>query len=344
MSSHDGSDRPNRPRRSQQPRRAQAPRRSQADDAWEVDSADIDRYLSGRPSREQETRRPAPTSRGRSDDTASQLDQLQHAMDTQQTRRQPRQSSVGRQQFVEPEPDVMDDWAEDEYAAAPRGYDPSFDDRYEESFADEGYEDDYVEPAPAPRTRRQPQPRQRPTRSSQQPRRRESRPVVYEDEYDEELYADDPYLTYTDEDDWEEPAPRRASRPRPQVRLNKPNLPKFTVPASISQSALANDIPSLAMLGASVLSAAMMAIVVSNRVDLLPGVIPTHVSASGMPENLAGRNAMWSIPLLSIAITLMNFGAAWFVSRIDMFAARFLVAGALLVQFIAWIAVIEYLW
>lgn len=339
MSSHDGSDRPNRPRRSQQPRRAQAPRRSQADDAWEIDSADIDRYLSGRPAREQETRRTAPSSRGQQDDTASQLDQLQHAMETRQARRQPRQTSAGRQQFAEPEPEIVDDWIDDEYSVDPRGYDTGYDDVY-----DEGFEDDYVAPQEPPRRRRQPQSRQRPAGASQPPRRREPPPVVYDDEYDEELYADDPYLTYADEDDWEEPAPRRPSRRRQQPRLNKPNLPKITIPASISQSELANDIPSLAMLGSAILSASIMAIVVSNRLDMLPGVIPTHVSASGVPENLAGRNALWSIPLLSVAISLMNFGAAWFVSRIDMFAARFLVAGALLVQFIAWIAVIEYLW
>jgi hypothetical protein len=167
---------------------------------------------------------------------------------------------------------------------------------------------------------------------------------VYEDEYDEELYADDPYLSYDQADDWEVPAPRRASRPRPQVRLNKPNLPKLSMPQSISRAELVNDIPSLAMIGGAILSAAIMAIVVSNRLDVLSLTIPTHVSASGVPENLRGRDAIWGLPLLTSALSLMNIAAAWFFARIDMFAARFMLGASLLIQFIAWVAVLKYLW
>lgn len=168
----------------------------------------------------------------------------------------------------------------------------------------------------------------------------------YEDEYDDELYADDPYLTYDDSADWNAPASDRPARPRPQVKLNKPNLnlPKFSMPTSISQSELVNDIPSLAMIGGAILSAAVMAILVSNRLDGLPDAIPTHVSASGIAENIRGRNALWSIPLAVTAISLMNLAAAWFFARIDMFAARFVLAAALVVQFVAWVAVLRYLW
>jgi hypothetical protein len=204
------------------------------------------------------------------------------------------------------------------------------------------YEDEEPEPVPVRQPRRQQSVRRQPQASRQQ--RPAPRQPVYEDEYDEELYADDPYLTYDQDDDWEVPAPRRASRPRPQVKLGKPNLPKMTMPRSISQGELANDIPALAMIGAAILSAAIMAIVVSNRIDVLPLTIPTHVSASGVPENLQGRNAIWGVPLLTSALSLMNIAAAWFFARIDLFAARFMLGASLLVQFIAWVAVLKYLW
>jgi hypothetical protein len=227
---------------------------------------------------------------------------------------------------VEPEPTV-DDWYDDEELLDDAGY------------AVDEYDDADMEAAAPPpaRPRRQPQV----TRSSSTTRR-PAEPVY--DEFDDELYNDDPFLTYTDDEEWEAPAPRRASRPKPQVKLSKPNLPKISMPASISESAIVNDIPSLAMIGAMVLSAAIMAIVVSNRLDVLPGIIPTHISASGVQENLRGRNALWSVPLLAFALSLMNLAAAWFISRIDMFASRFLLGAMLLVQFVAWIAVLEYLW
>lgn len=118
----------------------------------------------------------------------------------------------------------------------------------------------------------------------------------------------------------------------------------MTIPKAISEAELANDIVSLSLISAAILSAAIMAIVVSNRLDVLPFTIPTHVSASGVGENLKGRNALWSIPVLAVGLSLMNLAAAWFVARLDMFAARFLLGASLLVQFVAWVAVIKYLW
>lgn len=121
-------------------------------------------------------------------------------------------------------------------------------------------------------------------------------------------------------------------------------MPKITVPKAITQAEVLNDITSLSLIVAAVLSIAIMSIVVSNRIDNLPAIIPTHVSASGVGEALKGRNALWSVPLLASALSLMNVAAAWFLARMDLFAARFLLGASLLVQFIAWIAVFKYLW
>jgi hypothetical protein len=87
-----------------------------------------------------------------------------------------------------------------------------------------------------------------------------------------------------------------------------------------------------------------MAFLVSDRIALLGGTIPTHVSANGDPENIKTRDAVWNIPLLAGMVMLMNIGASWFISRIDRFASRFLLSAGLLVHFIAWVALIKYLW
>lgn len=349
MSSRDGSGQSDRPRRSTQSRRGAEPRRQsqrQGEPSWDIDPAEIDRYLSGRPSRDQETKgAPRPRSRTESPGgTAGQLNRLQRAVNDRRSpqrapsQRTSRSASAGRQQFAEPDYDV--------------------DDAYDDGrYRDPEYQDDEVleqEQAPArPRQNRpQPQPRyQTSTRQAQPPRQRQQparqpQPVYeeYDDPVDEELYADDPYLTYDHEEDWEVPASRRTPRSRPKVRFNSSNIPRLSVPQSVSGAAVLNDTPSVAMMGTAILGTAVMAIVVSNRLELLPATIPTHVSASGVEENIRGRGALWSVPLLTIALSLMNVVTAWFLATIDIFLARFMLGAALLVQFIAWIAIIRYLW
>lgn len=206
------------------------------------------------------------------------------------------------------------------------------------------YEDDAVweEPAPAPRQQsRRPRTSQRQvTPQPQRAQRYEPAPLDTYD--DEEFYNDDPYLSY--EDERLDRRPPRTQRPRQQVKISKPNLPKVTIPKSVTDSPLLGDMPSLIMIGVSLLSLAIMAFLVSDRMSLLGQTIPTHVSASGDPENLKTRDAVWNIPLLAGMVMLMNIAASWFISRIDRFATRFLLAAGLLVHFIAWVALVKYLW
>lgn len=322
MSSRDGSGRLGRYGRSSNHRRTSedaAARQDRQREPWDIDPAEIDRYLSGRPTREQEALEDAQGRRRQDQGTLGQLDQFQRQRrQTPRPQRPSRRPSVGRQQFVEPEPE------DDRDAHTRYSYD-EFDE------LDEGYYDDQpVDPAPARPTRR------RVTRE-------QMRGPVYDE--DDELYADDPYLIY--DDDYEEPVPvrrRPAARSRPRPRPTLPAMPKISVPKAITDAELVNDIISLVLVAIAVLSAALMAIVVSNRLGHLPPVIPTHVSASGAGEALRGRNALWSVPLLAGALSLMNLAAAWFLARIDLFAARFLLGASLLVQFVAWIAILKYLW
>jgi hypothetical protein len=349
VSSRDGSDQSGWTRRSAPSDRGANPRKQTQrtnQPSWDIDPAEIDRYLSGRPSREQETKVTARsrTRQDASQGTAGQLNRLQRAVSDRRASHNERSqrisgaASPGRQEFAEPDYDIDEVYAENSETA------PEYRD-------DESYEE--MPTPPSPRRNRTPGQVQRQARTSaaqsprqrqQTPRRRQPVRDEYDDPTDDELYADDPYLTYDDERDWEVPARRRTARTRPKVKFTTSSLPKVSMPRSISGAELVNDIPSLALIGAAILSAAIMAIVVSNRLDLLPLTIPTHVSASGLPENIRGRNALWSVPLLSIALSLMNIVTAWFLAKADMFAARFVLAAALLVQFIAWIALIRYLW
>jgi len=166
-----------------------------------------------------------------------------------------------------------------------------------------------------------------------------------EDPWDEtENQDDDSY--YDDDDDFDEyDAPMRRSplERAPSVRMVRRNVSRPSMPSAIAQADLVNDAPALGMIGLAVASLAGMAILIANRVESLNPSFATHVSASGVLEDFRGSQALWRLPLLSAMITLMNVGAAWFISSIDRFASRFLIAAAILVQIVAWVALIRIL-
>lgn len=205
---------------------------------------------------------------------------------------------------------------------------------------DYGTDDVWEEPAPAPQPVRR---RQAPRQAPRQAQRYEPEPLdVYDDE---EFYNDDPYLSYEDDEiDRRPPRAPRTARARTQPKISRPNLPKVTIPRSVTDSPLLSDRPALIMIGVALLSVALMSFLTSDRIGLLGETIPTHVSASGDPENIMTRDAVWNIPLLAGMIMVMNVAASWFISRIDQFASRFLLSAGLLVHFIAWVALIKYLW
>lgn len=164
------------------------------------------------------------------------------------------------------------------------------------------------------------------------------------DQYDQNTYADD--NDYVDQDNgWEKPLRRRASRPAVQrPSIQRPNIQKPTLPPAIANADIVNDASALAFVGISCLSLAGMAIVVANRIDAVNPVIATHVSASGVLEHFASRTTIWQVPLLATMLTLMNVVAAWFISPLDRFASRFLLTTSVIVQFVAWVAVLRILW
>lgn len=165
--------------------------------------------------------------------------------------------------------------------------------------------------------------------------RRAVEPVQEYDDYE-------PYEEYEDDfSEYDAPRPQRAARPRPGVSV--PSIKRPTMPSAIANADLVSDVPALALIGTSIVSLVAMAILVGNQASSLAPEFATHVSASGVLEDFRSESALWRLPLLATAFTLMNMVIAWFTSPIDRFASRFVLAAALIVQFMAWVAVIRIL-
>lgn len=156
---------------------------------------------------------------------------------------------------------------------------------------------------------------------------------------------DDPY--FDDDDDFTEydqprATPWQRSSARGSGTVRKPATGPV-LPNALTQADLVNDAAALSLIGVGLLGLATMAIVVANQAESLAPTFATHVSASGVLQNFEHYNSLWRLPLLSAMLTLMNIAAAWFISPVDRFASRFLLAAAIIVQLVAWVALIRIL-
>lgn len=204
---------------------------------------------------------------------------------------------------------------------------------------DEEVEEEDVEPAPIRR------PTRRPATSGQRRAARSTRSTRIEPQYDDELYNDDPYLGYDDDTEWNEPAtvPTVRRSPRQSSRSPRPAMPSVRVPHAISEAAVLGDRTTLLLFGLGLVSLVSMAIAVSTGIDSITAMIPTHVSASGVAEDIRTRDAIWRIPLMVGMLGLMAAIASWFIAPLDRFASRVVQAGWLTTSIIAWIALLKYL-
>jgi len=266
-------------------------------------------------------RRTAPAPMASSiDGTAAQLDRLRRNI--RQSSARPGNQSTPGQGARRPRPQ-----------AARQG--PVRDD------ATDAYYDDDVVYQPALEGRA----RSAPAATSRRRRQPASRPVS-DELYVDDPYDVDPYAGYDDyEDDFSEyDAPRRPARQaRPRPQFTMPRVARPSLPPSIAQADLVNDAPALGIIGVALASLAGMAILVANRVESLAPEFATHVSASGILERFRDESALWNLPLMAAMFTLMNIVMAWFISPIDRFASRFVLVGALVAQFVAWVALIRIL-
>ncbi len=319
MSSSDRYSRSNRTRREPAPSDSNPDDDLVLDDQWDIDpgvGARVDNNAANR------TRRPAGSNDGGglaypTDGTAAQLDRL---------RRNLRQSSppAAAQPSVVRRPSASSSRASRQSEPAPPTT-PFFDDD-EESLA----------PARPTSTR----PRQQAVAA--EPRRRDGR----QPRYDDDTFSDDPFADCDEFDDgfsaYDAPRPPER-RPRPPPQLPIPAIPRPPLPTAIAKADLVNDAPALGIIVVGLASLAAMAIVVANQAESLAPAFATHVSASGILENVRDDSALWNVPLMAGVFTLMNIAMAWFISPLDRFASRFVLVGALVAQVLAWVAIIRIL-
>lgn len=206
-------------------------------------------------------------------------------------------------------------------------------------------------------------------RRSRTPSQPPVRPDRSRDRYEDDMYADlafDEYDdlgdgyddSFIDEDDWyeEEAAagayrPRRprqqaarrgsVSLPRPSISISKPNIPRPMVPARVRDAALVQDRRALYLIGGLLLSVLAMSLLTMSRVDELAPGFATHISASGVRENIRTETALWQLPLMAGALLLMNIVVAWFLAAYSVFSARFMLLTSVIVQVLIWVALIR---
>jgi len=254
--------------------------------SYDIDPAEIDRYLSGQPQRP--TRRPSTANT-----TSDQLDRLRRIVESDEVASPP-----ARTQRTAPasarETTVIS--SSTTSASSRRTTSASYDNVY--------YEDDYAYDEGA---------------------------VDYLDEYPGQW------------DEEGDPAIAGRSGRRSGQRPSLPSVPRLTIPRTITGAAILADRTALGLIGVGIVSLIGMAVLVSNRIDALPAQIGTHVSASGVLEDFAARDAIWRIPLLALMLTLMNVVIGVFAARFDRFASRLVLAASLVIQFLAWVALLRIL-
>ena len=152
--------------------------------------------------------------------------------------------------------------------------------------------------------------------------------------------------------DWEElpvaeprrPAPsRRRTRERPQARTRPAiDLSAARLPSFAGRADLLGDQVAGILIGANLLSLLVMVVRLTTQLGQLPPSLVMHLDPAGIPDAWGPPSVLWRLPLIAGMSLLMNLIVAWFVSPIDRFAARFVLAAALGVQLIVWIAVLDF--
>jgi hypothetical protein len=132
---------------------------------------------------------------------------------------------------------------------------------------------------------------------------------------------------------------RQRGAARPTV-----TLPQVTVPRFVSEAELVRDRVAMGIVGIALFSVALMAAILANRVDRLGSSLVIHIDAAGFPDRWAAPEILWRIPIMLLALTLIDLVLAWFVAPVDRFAARFILGATLVVHLIAWVAAIDLIW
>jgi hypothetical protein len=116
------------------------------------------------------------------------------------------------------------------------------------------------------------------------------------------------------------------------------------MPEFITRTGIAQDRLLIGLVAVAVVSLALMAAIVGNRITTMPDTIVLHLNAAGAPDITGSRSNLWRLPLAIAMMTLMNGVAAWFFLARDAFVSRLLLGSILLVHFLAWMAVFQLCW
>jgi hypothetical protein len=98
----------------------------------------------------------------------------------------------------------------------------------------------------------------------------------------------------------------------------------------------------LALIGISVVSILVMALLLVVRMGGIPSPVVIRLDAAGNPNLWGPPSVLWRLPVMSLFITIMFLVIAWFLHPLDRFAARFALGAAIVAQLVAWAAVIQH--
>ncbi|HET7034996.1 MAG TPA: DUF1648 domain-containing protein, partial [Thermomicrobiaceae bacterium] len=110
--------------------------------------------------------------------------------------------------------------------------------------------------------------------------------------------------------------------------------------AGAARAQLLVDPAALGLLGLAGLLTVAMVVYIAARYDTLPPSIALHWNVNGYPDVIGSPRAIWTIPVITGLVTLLDLVLAWSVAAFDRFAARLLLGGSVLVQLVAWVGLL----
>ena len=77
------------------------------------------------------------------------------------------------------------------------------------------------------------------------------------------------------------------------------------------------------------------------RFDAVPDPLPMHFDAAGLPDRIESKTDIFGLPIIGLVLLLLNTALGILIHRRERAAAILLVASALLVQVLMWLATLN---
>jgi hypothetical protein len=134
----------------------------------------------------------------------------------------------------------------------------------------------------------------------------------------------------------------RSSAAPARTRVSRPTV-TVALPRVVAGASLVADQRALLLLGINAVSILLMALILGVRIGGVPSPAVLQLDAAGGPALWGPPSVLWRLPVMAFFITLMFLAVAWFLHPIDRIAARFALGSTILMQLVAWVAVIQHL-